>query len=71
MNPDELAKLIPDEVVSAALGNTGTLADAYHMRKALAAGLAAWPGIKQANNGSSISLDPHLIFPLQATPNAK
>lgn len=46
MTPDEIAKLIPDEVVDAA---RDALFSDKGMRGAIAAALTAWPGVKLEN----------------------
>jgi hypothetical protein len=74
MTPDEISKLIPDEVVEAAAidlrGGWGEAdeaeRDAYRVaaRAAIAAGLAAWPGAHEYNPNAEPFYGYHLILPL-------
>ena len=59
------AKQIPDEVVTAVLQKFPLIfSNQYEARLFLAAALNAWPSARQAHNGSSVSLAPHIILPL-------
>jgi len=67
MKPDEIAKLIPDEVVEAlkdAANQWAMWLTDEEVRAALAAGLAAWPGAEQTELCGGRS-GPALILPLQ------
>ena len=59
------AEQIPDEVVKAFYAS---LACDECDRKAIAAAINAWPGMRAARNGSSVSLNPHIILPLPQQP---
>ncbi len=61
MNPEELARMIPEEVVEAVLKSMGSFFSREEARSALAAGLAAWPG---AWHVDAADFEEKLILPL-------
>jgi hypothetical protein len=71
------AKLIPDEVVEAAsVQLPGMAGHQRYVRAAIAAALAAWPGMSVApiprlRPYKAAETLQHIILPLQETPNAK
>lgn len=70
MTPDELAKMIPPEVVEATRSgfyNATGPTNADDWRTAIAAGLAAWPGmIRTPHKGPPVTAwEPYLVLPLQ------
>jgi hypothetical protein len=76
MNPDEIAKMIPDEVVEASyaeyirqLQTAPNLVAAWSAT--LAAALAAWPGAAPYGYYTANGPRDGLILPLQETPDAK
>ena len=74
MTPDEIAKCIPDEVVEAlkdAASQWAMWLTDEEVRAALAAGLAAWPGLLHDHGFFYDEAENALILPLQETPNAK
>jgi hypothetical protein len=79
MTPDEIKKCIPDEVVEAVQSllsmyyrdGEGNWISKEHASAALAAGLAAWPGLLHDHGFFYDEAENALILPLQETPNAK
>lgn len=77
MTPDELARLIPPEVAEAAahaiFAHPSDPIDWEVARAALAAGLAAWPGMSQLaeNDSASIRGVAVLILPFPEATNDK
>jgi hypothetical protein len=81
MTPDEIAKLIPEEVVQKARVAWLESASDYtrldeSIRAALAAGLAVWPGMSVApiprlRPYKEAETLQHIILPLQETQNAE
>jgi hypothetical protein len=71
MTPDEIAKLIPDEVVGAAITHgiaSGWTPHPSLVKIVLAAGLAAWPGMGQHFKRNGWEKD-FLSLPLQEHQN--
>jgi hypothetical protein len=68
MTPDEIAKRIPDEVVEAA-EHEACKNSRPDMRAALAAGLAAWPGLLHDHGFLYDEAENAVILPLQETQN--
>jgi hypothetical protein len=63
MTPDEIAKLIPEEVVkAAAMQLPGMAGHQRYVREAIAAALAVWPGADTI--GAVGLMKPSLILPL-------
>lgn len=77
MTPDQIAAMIPEEVVKEVLWVwlTHTGSNDVGMRAAIAAGLAKWPGmVHMAGEAGTIANDgerEHLILPLPPEPKEK